>query len=355
MQFNRFNFVMTSALLLVCGSSSISLAIAQTENTKAPEAVTGTNQQVATDLGADFSINLESIFDGSETPSSVHLLPMQEHFVKLVDKVRPATVGIIANGASGSGVIISRDGFVLTAAHVIGMPDINATIILQDGTQLKARTLGMDHTIDSGLLKITEEGKWPYLDMGESEFLNEGQWVMATGHPGGFDGDRAPPIRIGRIILNQSTVLQTDCTLVGGDSGGPLVDMNGDVIGIHSRIGGFLNQNYHVPIDTYLVNWDDLVAKVVVGGGFSTPLPVRIGFSFENDDSLTIVEVSDEGPAEKAGIQIGDELLSLNGNRIRNQRVFRRELSKFKPADKVKVIVQRGTEELEFEVTLDGR
>ncbi|HMO14974.1 MAG TPA: trypsin-like peptidase domain-containing protein [Pirellulaceae bacterium] len=298
MLYHRFRIALLCLTIALIGAGPQRQAFAQSDTS------TETSEQDVTQVKAESNpvsaVNLKPIFAGTETPALIHLQPMQEHFITLVEKVRPATVGIVANGASGSGVIVSRDGFVLTAAHVISQPNVVATVILQDGTELKAITLGMNHDIDSGLLKITDDGKWPYLDMGESEPLKEGQWVMAIGHPGGFDGDRAPPIRVGRVISNSASVIQTDCTLVGGDSGGPLVDMQGDVIGIHSRIGGFLNQNYHVPVDTYLVNWDDLANKVVTGGGV-TAVPVKIGFTIEGD-SMIVTAVAKNGPAQKARI-----------------------------------------------------
>jgi len=325
-----------------------------------PTSKATTESTVASEVGETGRtkpIDLEIVFTGKETPTTEHLLPMQEHFKKLIEKVRPATVGIRANNASGSGVIVSRDGYVLTAAHVIGGPEKPATIILQDGTELRATTLGLNHTIDSGMLKIIDPKKLPYLDLGESETLNEGQWVMAIGHPGGFDKERAPPIRIGRLIslADRENVLQSDCTLVGGDSGGPLVDMDGKVIGIHSRIGGRLNQNFHVPIDTYLINWDDMIAKVEIGGRSQARIAVRIGFSFDDETTLEISKVETDGPAEKAGVQVGDVVFKIEGRRIRNQRVLRRELIKMKPEQTVKLTVKRGEQELEFEVTVEKK
>jgi len=312
----------------------------------------------ATTLSNDSKIDLDSIFSGKELPAAIHLKPMQAHFQKLIEKVRPATVGIeISAGvgaAAGSGVIVTRDGYVLTAAHVISQPDLDATIILQDGTRLKAKTLGMNHPIDSGMLKITEEGKWDYLDVGQSAELNVGQWVMAIGHPGGFDGERKPPIRVGRLLSVSGTrTLTTDCTLVGGDSGGPLVDMDGNVIGIHSRIGPYLNQNYHVAIDAFSSSWDDLIAKQVTGG--RSPRPAAFMDLTFADDDLTIVRIGEDGPADKAGLQVGDRIIEFNGRKVRSQRTVIRELQKLNPDDTVDIVVVRDEQEVEVELTLTER
>src|SRR5438876_11640505 len=95
--------------------------------------------------------------------------------------------------------------------------------------------------------------------MGKSDELTKGEWCLATGHPRGYKPGRTPPVRLGRDLTFGNTIIKTDCTLVGGDSGGPLFDMQGRVIGIHSRIGQTLAQNMHVPVDTYRETWDRLV------------------------------------------------------------------------------------------------
>ena len=111
------------------------------------------------------------------------------------------------------------------------------------------------------MVKIGVEGKYPALEMGNSADLKVGQWVIAIGHPGGFRENRTPVVRVGRILFVSSFVIRTDCTLVGGDSGGPLFDMQGRVIGIHSRIGGLaISENMHVPVDTFREEWARLAA-----------------------------------------------------------------------------------------------
>jgi S1-C subfamily serine protease len=195
------------------------------------------------------------------------LKAIEAHVQLLLERITPAVVGLRVGPGQGSGVIISKDGYVLTAGHVSGKPNQNATIILPNGKTLKGKTLGQNTGIDSGLIKITDEGEYPFLDMGKSSALKVGQWVVAIGHPGGFRPNRTPVVRVGRILMNHPLVLRTDCTLVGGDSGGPLFDMTGKVVGIHSRIGGqAITENMHVPVDTFQQTWDRL-AKAESWGG----------------------------------------------------------------------------------------
>src|SRR5690606_1520398 len=125
-----------------------------------------------------------------------------------------------------------------------------------------------DASIDSGLMEITDQGDFPAVEMGDSSKLKRGQWVLALGHPGGFESGRRPVLRLGRILDVEDDAIRTDCTLVGGDSGGPLFDMQGRVIAIHSRIGGPLTANIHVPVNVYKENWDRLAA----GEAWGVPL-----------------------------------------------------------------------------------
>src|SRR5262249_56787918 len=106
------------------------------------------------------------------------------------------------------------------------------------------------------MIKIPETGQYPHVEMGDSKSLQKGQWVVSLGQPGGFVPGRSPVLRLGRVINSTDSLIQTDCTLVGGDSGGPLFDLDGKVIGIHSRIGERISFNIHVPVATYRDEWD---------------------------------------------------------------------------------------------------
>jgi serine protease Do len=212
----------------------------------------------------------------TKVPESIEDLRALEKAVQaILPKVQASTVAIYIGTGQGSGVIISEDGYVLTAGHVSGKPGQTAWVIMPDGKKLKATTLGRNTGIDSGLVKITDEGKYPFLDMGKAASLKKGQWVVAVGHPGGFRLNRKPVVRLGRVIQHNHLAIQTDCTLVGGDSGGPLFDLDGKIIGIHSRIGTQITENVHVPVDTYKETWDRLAKAEEWGGVPGRHVPVQ--------------------------------------------------------------------------------
>jgi serine protease Do len=300
-------------------------------------------------------------------PGSVEeLRAIQTQVNKVVNKVQPATVGIISGGASGSGVIISKDGFVLTAGHVSGAKDRTVRLIFPDGTEKRGKTLGINKDIDSGLIKITDEGDYPFVEMGKSADLTQGQWVISMGHPGGFRKGRTPVVRLGRIQTTNSNLIQTDCTLVGGDSGGPLFDMEGRVIGIHSRIGVLITANIHVPVDTYRETWDRLAKSEVwgdrIGGGGrrqgpgNTAKPGYLGvMSHEGSDQADIAKIVPGSPAEKAGLQIGDVIIKFNDKDIHQFSDLVDQVGRKKAGDEVSVVVLRGNQQLTFKVKLTAK
>jgi S1-C subfamily serine protease len=199
------------------------------------------------------------------------LQAMENKFKAVVEKVRPTVVGVQVGNARGSGVIVSEDGYVLTAGHVVGKPYQPVIFTFQDGKTAKGTTLGMFKSTDSGLMRITDAGKYPFAEKGRSADLQTGQWCLAMGHPLGYQPGRPPVVRVGRVLLIQDTVMQTDCPMINGDSGGPVFDLDGKVIGINSRIGGPTDQNLHVPVDVFTKNWD----RLAKGDEWETKAPRR--------------------------------------------------------------------------------
>ena len=201
-------------------------------------------------------------------PESIADLRAIEASVKvLVKKVSPATVAVEVGGATGSGVIISSNGLVLTAAHVAGGPDRKVTFTFPDGKRVRGKTVGSDENSDAGLMRITEGGPWPFVPLGELETAKVGDWVLALGHPGGFDSRRSLVVRLGRLLRIRGDSLQSDCTISPGDSGGPLFDMHGRVIGIHTTISGSMSENFHVPITKFYSEWDEIIPAAKVEEG----------------------------------------------------------------------------------------
>ena len=309
------------------------------------------------------------------------LKAMQSLLKSTVDKVMPSTVGLLLGQGAGSGVIVSDDGLVLTAAHVIIKPYQDVRIVLWDGTFVRGKTLGMNTRFDSGMVQITSkppkdakwpgaaEGKWPAVEIGKSADLKKGQYVIALGHPGGPKPERKPPVRLGQYLKNGTSVfnrrgreeenekvinwhLITDSTLVGGDSGGPLFDMAGKLVGIHSRIGLDLETNIHVPMEEFKANWDKMVKSERVGQEPSVTFGVKFN---EGDNTPEVLEVLPETPAEKAGLTVGDRVTKFNGKKVERANDVYELLFDLKPGTKVKVEYRRGEENIEAETTLMAR
>lgn len=194
------------------------------------------------------------------TPRSIaDLKAIEQHIKALVPRLSPAVVAVQVGDLSGSGVVVSVSGLVLTAGHLCGAREREVQFTFPNGRTAWGKTLGANRDSDAGLLQITDYGKWPQVEVGDLAGVRPGDWVLALGHPGGFDARRSLVVRLGRIIRCAPGALQTDCPISGGDSGGALFDMHGRVIGIHSSISGAATENFHVPITRYAESWDRLL------------------------------------------------------------------------------------------------
>jgi serine protease Do len=228
----------------------------------------------------------------------------------------------------GSGFIISPDGYILTNNHVIADAD-EILVRLADRSELKAKLVGTDPRSDVALLKI--EGKdLPVLKLGKSQDLKAGQWVVAIGSPFGFDHTVTQGIvsAIGRSLPNENYVpfIQTDVPINPGNSGGPLFNLAGEVVGINSQIytrsGGFMGVSFAIPIDVAM----DVSNQLKTGGKVSRGwLGVVIqevskdlaeSFGLEKPAGALVAQIQDDGPAAKGGLQVGDVILSMNGQPI---------------------------------------
>ncbi len=288
-----------------------------------------------------------------KTPENVaDLLAIQKQVQSVLKKCMAATVTLQMGGSSGSGVVVNKDGLVLTAGHVSGTPGRSVTVILNDGRRLKGKALGMHKGSDSGMVRITNPpDDLPIVDFDKSKdkLPKMGQWCIAVGNPGGLDKERGVVVRVGRVIKSTRTTVRTDCMLLGGDSGGPLFDFNGVVIGIHSRISGAPDSNMHVAMTAFQDEWEGLIDP-------SSKLPAYLGVYTENNESGALVlEVRDNSPAKKGDIQKGDILQKVNDKDIKDAFGLTEIIRAFRPGTKVKIALLREGKKKIIEVNLGSR
>lgn len=293
---------------------------------------------------------------------SIEELKERERKVKkVVSELMPTVVAVVGNDqpATGSGVIINEDGLIMTAAHVTEAAGKELTIIFPDGRSVKGESLGANRTRDAGLARITEEGKWPFAKIGDSKKAKLGEWLIAMGHPGGYDLNRSPPIRLGRLISSGSMgMLRTDCTLVGGDSGGPLFNLEGEVIGIHSSIGGSLAENRHVPSSVFKAGWDRMLAGEIWGSlgmmaaGVNPDRPMLGVRMNDSNGQVTVDKVFPNSPAKRAGIEDGDVILKIDGIAAEQMSDVVDQVSSSSAGDVLEVQIMRDDKEQSFKVKL---
>ncbi|MGB6221889.1 S1C family serine protease [Haloferula sp.] len=292
------------------------------------------------------------------------LLKIEQKTEALAKNVMPATVALISagTGASGSGVITTEDGLILTAAHVTdGAEEVE--VVFPGGKQTKATVLGSNFSKDIGMAQIQDEGPWPFVELGESKPLEAGDWVVAMGHSEGYDPARTPPLRFGRVVSDgPGYFLTTDCTLIGGDSGGPLFDLDGKLVGINSSIGQGLDNNNHAGIDGFREDWKRLLAGESWGelqlNPFANPERPVIGIMMGQelrDGGVPVEQVTPGSPAAKAGVLAGDIIRSVQGERVGGGRSLVLMLAKLTAGDTVKVGLQRGRNMVDVEMELVRR
>lgn len=231
----------------------------------------------------------------------------------------------------GSGFIISEDGYILTAAHVVEGAD-EVIVRLSDRREFEAKVIGTDKRSDVGLLKIEAKNLPKVASIGSTEDLEVGEWVLAIGSPFGFDHSATAGIvsAKGRNLPSENYVpfIQTDVAINPGNSGGPLFDLDGEVVGINSQIysrtGGFMGLSFAIPIEMAMNVADQLRTNGRVSRGWLGVLIQDVtreladSFGMPHPSGALVARVLPDSPAEKAGLQAGDIILEYNGNMISN-------------------------------------
>lgn len=268
-----------------------------------------------TETRIEVSNTVPDVFRRDAPVSLADLEQIELHVTQIVPRLKTCTVGLRINQAQGTGVIISPDGIIATAAHVVGAPGRGVVVVMPDGSEESAITLGRNQTLDASLLKIrSKRTDWPHAPLSTAA-IEPGDWCLAIGHPGGFQKDRGLVVRLGRVIIANKRFVQSDCELIGGDSGGPLFDMSGNVLAVSSRIGEPTDYNFHVPADVYTRDWDKLIA----GEDFRTHSGAYLGVSGDAvEGGVKVTKVYDDSPAADGGIKVGDVIVTFQGKSIAN-------------------------------------
>lgn len=279
--------------------------------------------------------------------------------------------------ASGSGVIISDDGYIVTNNHVVSGAD-EVTVILSNRKSYTAKVVGADPAYDLAVVKVDAKNL-PFLMYGNSDNVKIGQWVLALGYPLNLESTVTAGIisaksrqlglnrdRTGGKSMAVESFLQTDAAVNMGNSGGALINTNGQLVGINSAIAsptGYYNgYSYAIPVNIVKKVVNDLIKYGSVQRGF-------LGAMFIDASNLTasekqkqniptdaygvyLTDISKAGAAAEAGIQAGDIVRKIDGATISSGSELQEKLSNFRPGDKVTVSIDRKGKTMDFPVTL---
>ncbi|MEO8151909.1 MAG: Do family serine endopeptidase [Rhizobacter sp.] len=264
----------------------------------------------------------------------------------------------------GSGFILSADGYVMTNAHVIeGATEVYVT--LTDKREFKAKIVGADERTDVALVKIEATGL-PLLRIGDVNRLRVGEWVVAIGSPFGLENTVTAGIVSAKQRETGSDIpfIQTDVAVNPGNSGGPLINIRGEAVGINSQIlspvGSFVGISFAIPIDEAMRIADQLKATGRVVRGYlgiqPTDVPRELaeeyGLNKSKAKGAFVRQVIPGAPADKAGIQPGDVVLSVNGKAVDGAVDLRRTLGALKPGSLVSLQISRRGKLMEFKPSL---
>jgi serine protease Do len=327
----------------------------------------------------------------------ISLPELSSSLESLVSRVRPAVVQIFSTGyvaaeesesnttaavlskqrSTGSGIILSADGFIVTNAHVVrGARHIQVRLSTArrggagrndtfepEGKLLDAKLIGMDREMDVAVIKIDRPGL-PHLALANSDAVRQGELVMAFGNPLGLEGSVSMGIvsSTAREIHPDDMLayIQTDAPINPGNSGGPLIDSQGRVIGVNtfilSQSGGSEGIGFAIPSNIVNVVYEQLrkeghVHRGKIGISVQTITPaIAEGLELPRDWGVLVGDVAPEGPADKAGVKVGDMILTLNGRTMRNARQLEAYVYRSPMKQKVTLEVQRGKDQLSIDV-----
>jgi serine protease Do len=269
----------------------------------------------------------------------------------------------------GSGFIISPDGYILTNTHVVSNAS-KITVKLTDRREFDAKVVGEDERTDVAVIKIVAKGDLPVVRLGDSSKLRPGQWVLAIGSPFGFENTVTAGVvsatargNVGEGGNGYVPFIQTDVAVNPGNSGGPLFNLNGEVVGINSQIysrsGGYEGISFAIPIDVANNVAEQLIKTGHVSRG-------RIGVTIQEVTAATaenlgldrprgaaVASVESGGPADKAGIEPLDIIVSVNGKPVETSGQLPSMIAEIKPGQTVQLEVWRDKALKHISVTVE--
>ena len=269
---------------------------------------------------------------------------------------------------SGSGFIVTPDGYILTNAHVVADAD-QVTVKMNDRREYTAKVIGIDQATDVAVIKIDAKNL-PTVRAGDPSKLRPGEWVLAIGSPFGFENSATAGIvsATSRSLPSEGAsnyvpFIQTDVAVNPGNSGGPLFNLQGEVVGINSQIfsrtGGYMGLSFAIPIDVAMEVRDQLIKTGHVTRG-------RIGVSIQNVDGqlaesfgldrprgALVSTVVKDGPSEKAGVRPGDVILAVNDRPVEVSSELPTVIARVKPGTNVALTVLRDGKEQKLNVKVD--
>lgn len=351
--------ILTLALILVCSGSAFSASVNQSN----PIVSIVKNASVAV-----VNIDVEKTARRSVSPFPFDDDPFFKHFFG--DQFKEFTRSVPMKGR-GSGFIVTKDGQILTNNHVVdGVDKITVSVLLSDGNKktYPAKVLGNDPTYDIAVIKIEPDENLPVLELGDSDAIEVGEWVVAIGNPYGFEHTVTAGVisaknrSIHTQDVNFDDFLQTDAAINPGNSGGPLLNMEGKVIGINTAIVPYAQGlGFAIPVNRAKEITSDLVSFGRVKRGW---LGVSIrdinekiakAYGVKGTEGAMINDVFKGDPADKAGIKRGDVVIELNGSKIKDANSFVQKVRTLAPNSTAKLVIIRKGKRMTFNVKLGER
>lgn len=270
----------------------------------------------------------------------------------------------------GSGVIISEDGYIVTNYHVVEKSD-EIQVVLNDKRTFSAEVVGTDPGTDLALLKVEGE-KLPYIELGNSDLLKVGEWVLAVGNPFNLTstvtaGIVSAKARNINILRDQSrypieSYIQTDAAVNRGNSGGALVNLRGELVGVNSAIispsGTYSGYSFAIPINLVkkvvadIIKYGEVQRAILGVSIFDVNSVVADEYNLDKIEGVFVESVTDDGAAKDAGMKQGDVILEINNIKVNSATELTEQIGKYRPGETIYVTVKRDNKKKQFEVVL---